>query len=85
MSEEKETLGGMFDGVIENLGKEILTNITPELRDKLIDWLIELEADAKETPNPWDNFLPYFLLQMMGYDAVLENQENIRNVLKKVR
>lgn len=29
--------------------------ISPELRTGIAEWLNQLEAKAKKTPNPWDN------------------------------
>lgn len=33
----------------------VVTVISPELRTGLEAWLNKLEADAKKTPNPWDD------------------------------
>jgi len=33
----------------------VFSVITPELRNRLIEFINQLEADAKKTPNPWDD------------------------------
>lgn len=35
----------------------VLKSASPELRQFIIDWVKEIEAKAKETPNPWDDVL----------------------------
>lgn len=44
----------------------IMPIITPQLKKALEDFLIELYNKAKETTNPWDDFLLKFLLRMLG-------------------
>lgn len=44
----------------------ILPVITPQLKKELEDFLIGLYNKAKETPNPWDDFLLKFLLRILG-------------------
>ena len=44
----------------------ILPVITPSLKKELEDFLVGLYNKAKETPNPWDDFLLKFLLRMLS-------------------
>lgn len=44
----------------------ILSLISPELRQGLTDWVIKLEADAKETSNPWDDIFVGLLKSVLG-------------------
>jgi len=44
----------------------ILPVITPSLKKELEDFLLGLYNKAKETPNPWDDFLIKFLLRIMN-------------------
>ena len=63
--------GISFTWVIELIIKIfslILPVVTPELRKMLEKFLLEFYAKAKETPNPWDDFLAKFLLRILGID-----------------
>lgn len=53
---------GSFSGV---LGK-ILEAITPALREAIENFLKELYAKAKQTSNPWDDFLVELLAAVLG-------------------
>lgn len=44
----------------------ILPVITPSLKGALEEFLLELYQKAKETANPWDDFLVKFLLRMLS-------------------
>jgi len=44
----------------------IMPVITPQLKKELEDFLVGLYNKAKETPNPWDDFLVKFLLRILG-------------------
>jgi len=44
----------------------ILPVITPTLKKELEDFLLSLYGKAKESPNPWDDFLMKFLLRVLG-------------------
>jgi hypothetical protein len=51
--------------VLKVLGT-ILPVITPSIREMLEKFLLDFYAKAKETPNPWDDFLAKFLMRMLG-------------------
>jgi len=40
--------------------------ITPQLRKGLNDFILNLEKQAKETPNPWDDIFVGLLKTLMG-------------------
>lgn len=44
----------------------IMPIITPSLKKALEEFLLELYEKAKETTNPWDDFLLKFLLRILG-------------------
>jgi hypothetical protein len=44
----------------------IMPLITPSLKGALEEFLLELYTKARETPNPWDDFLVKFLLRMLS-------------------
>lgn len=44
-----------MEKIIIKIIKEIIDNISPQIRVKIIEFLDKLEADAKVTPNPWDD------------------------------
>lgn len=44
----------------------ILPVVTPQIKKELDDFLVGLYNKAKETPNPWDDFLVKFLLRVLG-------------------
>ena len=33
----------------------VLGQISPELRKAVVDWVTDMELEAKKTPNPWDD------------------------------
>lgn len=37
--------------------KQIVTQVSPQLRAAMEEFVDKLEADAKETVNPWDDIL----------------------------
>jgi hypothetical protein len=51
--------------VLKVLGT-ILPVVTPSIREMLEKFLNDFYAKAKETPNPWDDFLAKFLMRMLG-------------------
>ena len=40
--------------------------ITPQLRKGLNDFILNLEKQAKETPNPWDDIFVGLLKTLLG-------------------
>ena len=44
----------------------ILPVITPQLNKELTEFLVGLYNKAKETSNPWDDFLVKFLLRILA-------------------
>jgi len=47
----------------------LLVAVTPALREVLKDFLLEYYEKAKETANPWDDFLAKFLLRILGIEV----------------
>jgi len=37
------------------LVRQVLTLVSPNIKKALVDFVKKLEADAKATPNPWDD------------------------------
>jgi len=61
-----------FTWIIELLIKilaALLPLITPTLRKELEKFLLNWYEKAKETPNPWDDFLAKFLLRILGIEV----------------
>ncbi len=52
----KERYGIMNDWILRLIGL-IVSVASPELRKVLESWLVQLEAQAKKTANPWDDVL----------------------------
>lgn len=50
----------------------VLPVITPMLKKELEDFLLGLYAKAKESSNPWDDFLVKFLLRVLGIPVPVE-------------
>lgn len=44
----------------------VLPAVTPNIKGELEEFLSGLYIRAKETPNPWDDFLLIFLLRILG-------------------
>lgn len=44
----------------------MLSVITPQLREGLDSFVANLEAQAKETPNPWDDIFVGLLKSLLG-------------------
>jgi len=53
-------------GILVQIFSTIMPIITPTLKKELEEFLTGLYNKAKETPNPWDDFLLKFLLRMLG-------------------
>ena len=47
--------------------QKILEKISPEIREALGQFLNELEAKAKLTPNLWDDVIVYVLKKALGF------------------
>lgn len=62
------SLTWIIELVVKVLGL-ILPVITPSLREMLEKFLKEFYAKAKETPNPWDDFLAKFLMRILGIEV----------------
>ena len=54
--------------VVKVLGL-ILPVMTPSIRTALEKFLKELYAKAKESPNPWDDFVVKFLMRILGIEV----------------
>jgi hypothetical protein len=46
----------------------VLPVVTPSLRAELEKFLLKFFEKAKETPNPWDDFLAKFLMRILGME-----------------
>ena len=44
----------------------IITVLSPELKTGLTEFVAKLEADAKKTPNPWDDIFVGLLKTLFG-------------------
>lgn len=44
-----------MDNWIADLVKQVLRNMSPNIRAALVNFVNMLEKDAKETKNPWDD------------------------------
>ena len=44
--------------------KKIMEFVSPELRKLQVDFVLDLEAKAAATPNPWDDVLVFVLKKM---------------------
>jgi len=56
-----------MDKWLVNLLKQILNNISPEIRGLIVEFVKKLDAKAKGTPNAWDDIavgILAFLLQV---------------------
>lgn len=79
----------MFSGLIEKFAKEMVENLSPELRVMIYDWLVAMGEKAEETETWMDNVFVYFVKRLMGFDenttlsALREQSNKLRNVLKK--
>lgn len=45
----------------------VISILTAGLRKELQEWLTTWYRKAKETPNPWDDWLAELLLRMLGF------------------
>ncbi len=59
----------MLDGVIDKLLKMVVEYLSPEFRRMLVDWILDLEKKAEETPSPYDNILVYLLKRLLAIDG----------------
>jgi len=46
--------------------QKILELVSPEIRDALVQFVLELEISAKETPNLWDDVLVFVLKRVLA-------------------
>jgi len=53
-----------FSGIIG----QIVKVVSPELRKMLVEMIINLYEKAKQTENPWDDFLVELLAQILAID-----------------
>lgn len=52
--------------LLQKILETILEIVTPDIMEALRKFLLELYQKAKETANPWDDFLLRFLLRILG-------------------
>jgi len=50
--------------------QRLLVDMSPELREKLRAALVELQAKAKESPNPVDDLFVSLLQVLCGFDEI---------------
>lgn len=55
-----------MDKWIFRIIRMVLGVITPELRESLFAFVRAMEANAKETPNPWDDIFVGLLKTLLG-------------------
>jgi len=56
----------MIEKLLLLLIPRMLDTITPQLRDGIHEWLMDLEKKAEATPNPWDNLFVGFLRMVLN-------------------
>ncbi len=44
-----------MNGWIATLLGQVVAQMSPEIRDGMIKFVLQLEKNAKATPNPWDD------------------------------
>ncbi len=63
----KKKGGKKMIAIILDLLSKLLTGMSPKIRDLILDFLKELEAKAKETPNPIDDIIVLLLRILFGF------------------
>ncbi|MBA7553506.1 hypothetical protein ES705_46098 [subsurface metagenome] len=53
--------------LILTLLEKLLTGMSPKIRELILDFLKDLEAKAKETPNPIDDVIVLLLRILFGF------------------
>lgn len=53
--------------IILKLLEKLLTGMSPKIREAILEFLKELEAKAKETPNPIDDIIVLLLRILFGF------------------
>lgn len=56
----------MVSIILELLSK-LITGISPQIREEILEFLKKLEAKAKETPNPIDDIIVLCLRIIFGF------------------
>ncbi len=54
-SHKQSTRGKVMSGWLVALLQQVVNQVTPEIRDGLVEFVVKLEDQAKATPNPWDD------------------------------
>ena len=57
-----------MDKILARFIPLILSVISPEIKKLVADFLVQLEANAKKTPNPWDDMLVDLLKTIIKTD-----------------
>ncbi len=57
-----------MDKILARFIPLILSVISPEIKQLVADFVIQLEANAKKTPNPWDDMLVELLKVIIKTD-----------------
>lgn len=53
--------------IILELLSKLITGISPKIREEILEFLKDLEAKAKETPNPIDDIIVLLLRVLFGF------------------
>lgn len=61
-------IGGVMERIVAKILDEVFKRISPELRDHIKKFVIELEARAKVTTNPWDDLAVVVLKAALNID-----------------
>lgn len=56
------------EGVFVNILKLIFSQISPQIRKIILDFLLNLKSAASKTENDWDDIAVYFLFFIFGFD-----------------
>ena len=56
----------MIERLIIMIVIQVLSNMSPVLRENVTTWVKTLEAEANKTENPWDNILVMLLKAALG-------------------
>jgi hypothetical protein len=65
--------GGIgFNWIIDFVSRvvaEVIVLMTPKVKMDFEEYLLSLYGRARETANPWDDFLVRFLMRILGMDV----------------
>lgn len=64
----KHFAGGFMEKVISKIVERVLKQISPQMRQVVIEAVDRLEAAAESTKNPWDDLAVIILKVALGMD-----------------